>query len=82
MRPDGRDIMDNRISFKETLISKWEEKKGMAYMGEIEIDENKSIKYYDHGFVEDLLNYVEDLFNKLQDTKQKMGELKNLLKGE
>ena len=61
-------------SFRDTLISKWENAYGERHKGEIEIDSDKCIPYWSDQFVEDLINYAEKLFqkSKLLETQMKI----------
>lgn len=48
------------------MIKKWEDHYKKHHMGKIEIDKDKSIPYYDHKFVEDMLEFAVTMANKAE----------------
>ena len=65
------------------LIKKWEDKKGRAACIDVPLVEGKAnMPYWDHDFVNDLLNYVEILKKKIDTHERGLLQLRVALKKE
>lgn len=69
------------MDFLNKMAKKWEQTTGLKHKAKIEINPDKFIEYYDHGFIKQIALYAEELHHQNRDQFEALRGIRKELRG-